>query len=93
MCIAETVTINVSFQSTNLIENVLRNWREATCNVRRWNEKEDMIPRWMASWLLWAEAGFRIIRHAEALPRLAATCYLSLDQSMMNLTPASSLRF
>jgi hypothetical protein len=42
----------VTFLSTNLIENVLRNWREATGNVKRWNEKEDMIPLWMASGLL-----------------------------------------
>jgi hypothetical protein len=81
---AETVTLNVSFLSTNLIENMLRNWREATGNVKRWNEKEDMIPLWMASGLLWAEAGFRRIRHAEDLPRLAATCPLSLGQSMIN---------
>jgi putative transposase len=45
MCSTETATINVSFLSTNLIENVLRNWREATGNVKRWNRKEDMIPR------------------------------------------------
>lgn len=81
---AETVTLNVSFLSTNLIENMLRNWREATGNVKRWNEKEDMIPLWMASGLLWAEAGFRRTRHAEDLPRRAATCPLSLDQSMIN---------
>jgi putative transposase len=39
----------VTFLSTNLIGNVLRNWREATGNVKRWNGKEDMIPWWMAS--------------------------------------------
>lgn len=65
-------TLNTTFLSTNLIKNVLRNWREATGNVKRWNEKEDMVPRWMASGLLWAEAEFRKIRHAEDLPRLAA---------------------
>ena len=70
-------TLNVTFLSTNLIENVLRNWREATGNVKRWNGKEDMIPRWMASGLLWAEGGFRRIRHAEDLPRLAAALALS----------------
>jgi len=79
-----TVTLNVSSLSTNLIENMLRNWREATGNVKRWNEKEDMIPRWMASGLLWAEAGFRRTRHAEDLPRPTATCPLSLGQSMIN---------
>ena len=62
-------TLNITFLSTNLIENVLRNWREATGNVKRWNEKEDMVPRWVASGLLWAETGFRKIRHAEDLPR------------------------
>jgi hypothetical protein len=35
---AETATLNVSFLSTNLIENMLRNCREATGNVKRWNE-------------------------------------------------------
>ncbi|MEN9285797.1 MAG: hypothetical protein RLZZ179_3290 [Verrucomicrobiota bacterium] len=63
---------------------MLRNWREATGNVKRWHEKEDIIPLWMASGLLWAEAGFRMIRHAEDLPRLAAICPLSLGQSMIN---------
>jgi hypothetical protein len=57
--------------STNLIENVLRNWREATGNIKRWNEKDDMISRWMASGLLWAEAGFRKVRGHEDLPSLA----------------------
>jgi len=65
-------TLNVTFLSTNLIENVLRNWREATGNVKRWNEKHDMVSRWMASGLLWAEAGFRKVRHAEDLPQLQA---------------------
>ncbi|NIP19095.1 MAG: IS256 family transposase [Xanthomonadales bacterium] len=63
-------TLNRTFLSTNLIENVLRNWREATGNVKRWSEKKDMVSRWMASGLLWAEAGFRKVRHAEDLPQL-----------------------
>ena len=61
-------TLNITFLSTNLIVNTLRNWREATSNVKRWNENEEMVARWMASGLLWAEAGFRRIRHAEDLP-------------------------
>jgi putative transposase len=65
-------TLNTTFLSTNLIENVLRNWREATGNVKRWNEKEDMIPRWMASGLLWAESGFRKVRGHEDLSHLVA---------------------
>lgn len=83
-------TLNVTFLSTNLIENTLRNWRGATDNVKRWNEKEDMIPRWMASGLLWAEAGFRKIRHAEDLPRLAAALALSTASSATASAVASS---
>jgi len=83
-------TLNITFLSTNLIENVLRNWREATGNVKRWNEKEDMVPRWMASGLLWAEAGFRRIRHAEDLPRLAAALPLSAPSSAPADAVASS---
>ena len=64
-------TLNITFLSTNLIENVLRNWREATGNIKRWNEKDDMISRWMASGLLWAEAGFRKVRGHEDMPSLA----------------------
>ena len=64
-------TLNTTFLSTNLIENTLRNWREATGNVKRWNEKEDMVSRWMASGLLWAEAGFRKVRGHEDLAALA----------------------
>lgn len=83
-------TLNITFLSTNLIENVLRNWREATGNVKRWNEKEDMVPRWMASGLLWAEAGFRKIRHAEDLPQLAAALELSTPSSSRAGAVASS---
>jgi hypothetical protein len=74
-------TLNVTFLSTNLIENVLRNWREAAGNVKRWNEKQDMIPRWMASGLLWSEAGFRRIGHAEDPPRLTSALALSTPSS------------
>jgi putative transposase len=64
-------TLNVTFLSTNAIENVIRNWREHTGNIKRWTVKSDMIERWSASGLLWAEAGFRRIRHHEDLPKLA----------------------
>lgn len=69
-CLEVPATLNRSFLSTNLIENVLRNWRAATGNVKRWREKSDMVSRWMASGLLWAEAGFRKLHHAEDLPHL-----------------------
>jgi putative transposase len=63
-------TLNTTFLSTNLIENTIRNWREASGNVKRWNEKEDMVSRWLASGLLWAEAGYRKVRGHEDLSHL-----------------------
>jgi putative transposase len=45
-------TLNMTFLSTNLIENVFRNWRQATDNVKVWKEGGDMAPRWVASGLL-----------------------------------------
>ncbi len=61
-CLEVSSTLNTTFLNTNVIENVIRNWREATGKVKRWNEKQDMVSRWVASGLLWAEAGFRKIR-------------------------------
>ena len=63
-------TLNVTFLSSNLIENVIRNWREKSHHVKRWKHTGDMISRWMASGLLWAENGFRKIRHYEDLKHL-----------------------
>ena len=83
-------TLNLSFLSTNAIENVIRNWREHTNNVKRWNVKSDMVERWAASGLLWAEAGFRRIRHYEDLPKLREALARSLEDSAS--TSGSSLR-
>jgi len=77
-------TLNVTFLSTNNIENAFRNWREVSGNVKRWREKGDMISRWVASGMLWAEAGFRKIRHAEDLGELAT--------ALSTCAPAASLR-
>jgi transposase-like protein len=63
-------TLNVTLLNTNCIENVMRNWREHTNNIKRWSVKADMVGRWSASGLLWAESGFRRIRHREDLPKL-----------------------
>lgn len=64
-------TLNVTLLSTNAIENTIRNWREHTGHIKRWSVKADMIERWAASGLLWAENGFRRIRHYTDLPHLA----------------------
>lgn len=65
--------LNVTFLSTNLIENVIRNWRKATNQVKRWKfGKGNMISRWSAVGLLSAEEGFRKIRGHEKLEALSA---------------------
>jgi putative transposase len=74
-------TLNLSFLSTNAIENVIRNWREHTNNIKRWNVKSDMIERWAASGLLWAENGFRRIRHHDDLPKLREALARSISAS------------
>jgi hypothetical protein len=56
--------------------------------VKRWNEKADMVPRWMASGLLWAEAGFGKVRHAGDLPRQAST--LALESASSSAADAAS---
>jgi putative transposase len=73
-----------------MIENVIRNWREHTNNVKRWTVKKDMIERWAATGLLWAEGGFRRIRHYEDLPKLREALARSLVDSAS--TTGSSLR-
>lgn len=55
-------TLNGTLTNTNIIENTIRNWREATHNVKLWNEKKEMVSRWTASGMLWAEAGYRKVR-------------------------------
>ena len=77
-------TLNVTFLSTNSIENAFRNWREATGNVKKWSLKKDMVSRWSASGMLWAESGFNKIRHATDLEALAA--------ALASYDPSISLR-
>ncbi len=83
-------TLNISFLNTNMIENVMRNWRQHTHNIKRWNVKTDMIERWTATGLLWAENGFRRIRHHEDLPKLREALARSLADSAS--AAGSSLR-
>jgi len=64
-------TLNVTFLNTNSIENAFRNWRESTGNVKKWSLKKDMVSRWTASGMLWAESGFNKIRHASDLEALS----------------------
>lgn len=83
-------TLNVTFLSTNCIENAIANWREATGNVKRWNLKGDMVSRWTASGMLWAESGFRKVRHAGDLPELAAALAVSVPSPEVASAPSSA---
>jgi len=75
-------TLNATLLNTNIIENMLRNWRAATGNVKRWNEKESMVSRWTASGMLWVEAGFRKVRGYRDLGALAASLSSSSPSSL-----------
>ncbi len=44
--------LNVTFLSTNHIENVMRNSRGMLDKVYRWNSKTDQLERWMGVALL-----------------------------------------
>lgn len=88
-------TLNVTFLSTNVIENAFRNWREATGNVKRWSLKNDMVSRWSASGMLWAESGFNKIRYASDLKSLATALSASATSTSLrseNYTPADKTK-
>lgn len=65
-------TLNVTFLSTNHIENVIRNTRGTIGRVCRWNPKTDQLSRWMGVALLRAQEGFRRIRGHKEMGALAA---------------------
>ncbi len=65
-------TLNVTFLSTNHIENVMRNTRGTLGKVCRWNQQTDQLTRWMGVALLWAQEGFRRVRGHKELGDLAA---------------------
>lgn len=65
-------TLNVTFLSTNHIENVMRNSRGVISKVSRWSAKTDQLTRWMGVALLRAQEGFRRVRGHKELGALAA---------------------
>lgn len=62
-------TLNTTFLSTNLIENVFRNFRAHTKGVKRWKD-DTMINRWVATGLLKAESGFNKVAGFKDIPLL-----------------------
>jgi len=78
---AATCLRDHSFLSTNVIENVFRNWRSATHHVKRWQKGGEMVSRWTATGLLKAEEGFRRVRAFQKLPQLAAALRFAPDSA------------
>jgi putative transposase len=74
-------TLHRTFLSTNCIENVIRNWRAATKGVKRWQEKGDMVQRWLSTGLLYAEEGFRKVSGHSDLGALRDALVLPLSPS------------
>ena len=64
-------TLNVTFLSTNHIENVMRNSRGTLGKACRWNRQTDQLTRWMGVALLRAQEGFRRVRGHKELGDLA----------------------
>jgi len=65
-------TLNVTFLSTNHIENVMGNARGTIGRVCRWRDETNQVARWMGVALLRAQSGFRRVRGHEHLRELCA---------------------
>lgn len=65
-------TLNVTFLSTNHIENVMGNARGTIGRICRWHDDTNQVSRWMGVALLRAQSGFRRVRGHKQLGDLAA---------------------
>jgi len=65
-------TLNVTFLSTNHIENVMGNARGTIGRVCSWRDETNQVARWMGVALLRAQSGFRRVRGHEQLRELCA---------------------
>jgi putative transposase len=63
-------TLNITFLSTNIIENTFRNLRRHIGRVARWRKETRQADLWLASGLTLAEAGFRRVRGFDEFPSL-----------------------
>ncbi len=63
-------TLNVTFLSTNHIENVMGNARGTIGRVCRWHDETNQLARWMSVALLRAQSGFRRVLGHKELPDL-----------------------
>ena len=76
-------TLHVSFLSTNMVENTIRNFRYCSERVNRWRAATDQAARWLATGLLSAEEGFHRLSHYEDLP--AVVDHLAARRDTENL--------
>ena len=65
-------TLNVTFLSTNHIENVMGNARGTIGRVCRWRDETNQVARWMGVALLRAQSGFKRMRGHAQLGQLTA---------------------
>lgn len=75
-------TLNVTFLSTNHIENVIRNTRGMIGRVCRWQAHNDQLERWMGVALLRAQSGFRRVRGRRELGALPSLNRLFLRKNI-----------
>lgn len=65
--------LNTTFLNTNIIENVIGNWRKTTRHIKRWRlNKGDMVNRWTAVGLVEAGKGFKRVRGHKKLDQIVA---------------------
>lgn len=74
-------TLNVSYLSTNCIENVFKNLRRHIGRVSRWREDTDQADRWLASGLILASKSFRRIGGHADLPHLIKALERKMPES------------
>ena len=85
-------TLNRTFLSTNMIENVMLNFRRHTGRVTKWDPKSDQVERWTSSALLLAEEGFNKICNHRDLPGLVDALGGTRRPLAPGSVPASPLR-
>jgi putative transposase len=86
-------TLNSSLTNTNMIENVIHNFRRTSSRVCRWQAQTDQAARWLATGLTEAEKGFRKVSNSRDLPILAEALesgcyYAALEEYQADLPEA-----
>ena len=74
-------TLHRSLLSTNIIENMINNFRRSSGRVNRWRLETDQAARWLATGLLSAEEGFRRLSHYWDLRKLIVHLAIKRDEN------------